>query len=594
MPLENHISEGTKALLQPVRHGFNPSSKGHNILYGRVVNIVLSQNDPLYKQYNTLEAIQFEPAQDRSIVDESGAVQKQYLIAYKFHSSIRTPVINEIVPLYSGPSINIQDINNQYSEAFYYGDPVGIYTSVEHNAAPDQNTIQNLNNFNSSQNKISSYQNSNTGITSNKAGTDTILASDTIKMGDYFTERGIKSLAPLEGDFKLEGRFGHSIRFGGTPASTISSNLGWKGNNIGSPVVIIRNNQARIDPGSNIAALFEDINQDGSSVYITSDQTIELILGSDNFDSYGQNNDNSQISTKVVIASAQIQTISQSAITSDISIPTDPNVLSVTQSSLQGSSGSSSDDLKYVPDNEDDLNFVQIGEDIPVPLTQGVILNNYNKNYQFVLSVNDASTVNTTLNKAPTLNISSVNAISKFAGQVSSVPTISKNGKALLDLLALTEGTIGQGNYNGYDIMVTGKLIPGYNSYDAAPMHPNIALKTEYKDKNGNIIYSGASGRYQFVIATWNVVMGKGTPLSKFNQDYACWKNILNSAKVPSNLIDKIGNDYNSFQQVINMMAPQWASLPVLNDPKGLYNQAGRFSFSTLYSYYQQILAKYQ
>lgn len=590
MAKENNISDGTKALLQPVRQASNHVGKGHNILYGRVINIALSQNDYLYKQYNVLEIIQFEPVQDRSIVDESGAIQKNYLVAYKFHPAVRTPIINEIVPLYNGPTINVQDINNQFSETFYYGDPVGIYTSIEHNAAPDQNTIQNLNNFNSFHNKISSYQNSNSGLSSNKNGTDTILSSNNIKFGDYFTEKGIKSLAPLEGDFKLEGRFGHSIRFGGTPSSKISSNLSWKGN-VGSPIVIIRNNQLKLDPGSNIDALFEDINQDGSSVYMTSDQTIELVLGSDNFDSYGQNNDNSQVNTKVIIPGSTIRPISQSAANSDnISVPMDVLTLPVTQSSLQAVSAPSvSNDLQFVPDNEDDLQFVQIGEDIPVPLTQGVFLNSYNKNYKFVTSVNGSSRSDTTLNSAPTINISSVNAISKYAGQVSSVPSITKNGKALLDLLALTEGTIGQGNYNGYDIMVTGKLVPGYTAPNATPPHPNIKIFVpEYN------IYSSATGRYQFVISTWNLIMGQKTTVSKFNQDYACWKNILNSANVPSILITKIDTDYSSFQQVINMMASQWASLPVLNDPKGLYKQAGRFSFNVLNTYYQQILSKYQ
>jgi len=588
MPRESHISDGAKALLRVGNSGQRVQGPGNNSFYGRVINIVLSQDDTLFKKYKVLEAIEFEPVHDRSIVAESGDKERSYLVAYKFHSSVRTPVINEIVPLFNAPNLLVQSIDSQFSEVFYYSDPVALYTAIEHNAAPDQNTLQNINNINSSQNKASSYQNSNTGVGTNSPGSDTILSKDSIKFGDYFLERGIKPLSPLEGDHKLEGRFGNSIRFGGTPSSKVSSNLSWQGTNVGSPAIIIRNNQRKIDPKINTDSLFEDINKDGSSLYILSDQVIELELASNNFDSYKQQNDNSQVKSQVIISSPTKQTVSQSANTSDTIAPlVDIQVSPVSQNSLHGSNTTPTSDLDAVPDNEDDLNFVQIGQDILVPLTQGVILNSFNTSYKFIEGTN-ASSGNISFRKAPTISLSSVNAIKSFAGQVSNVPTITNNGKALLDLLALTEGTIGQGSFNGYDLMVGGGLIPGYNSAISNPIHPNIKVYiTDYK------IYSTAAGRYQFVINTWNLVAGKDVMMSKFNQDYACWKNILNSANVPSLLITKSDTDFNSFKQVINMMASQWASLPVINDPKGLYKQAGRFSFETLYTYFKQILAKY-
>jgi len=582
MPRETYIADGSKALLNPVKHSTSDFKANNSFIYGRVVNISLSVDHPLYVKYKALELIEFEPVQDRSNVDKSGDIQKTYLIAYKSSPSVRTPLINEIVPLIVAPKYSVQQLSSQYSETFYYFDPISLYAAIEHNAAPDENTINNLNNPNSSQNKLSSYQNSSNGIL---PISNTISSNDTIKLGHYFTEKGIKSLLPLEGDHKIEGRFGNSIRLGGTPSNDISKNLSWKGSSVGSPSIIVRNN-----PNNNIKAdsIFEDINKDGSSFYILSDQTITLELASNNFDSYHQNNDNSSVKQQIVQQKKTSQSVTQSALHADNIIPSESLILPVSQSSLQGSSITTSNDLGSIPDNEDDLNFVQIGEDIPIPLTQGVILNKFNTKYVFITSVNNSSNTNV-IAKAPVVKTSFVNAINSFAGQVSNVPTISKNGKALLDLLALTEGTIGQGKFNGYDLIVGGNLIPGYDSAIANPPHPNIKIYIpEYK------VFSSAAGRYQFIINTWNLIMGNGATMNKFNQDYAGWKNILNSANVPSVLITKIDTDFNSFKQVINMMASQWASLPILNDPKGLYGQSGRFTFETLYTYYKQILSKYQ
>lgn len=591
MSRESSISEGTKALSHVSKTGTRGEVSQNNqpYLYGRVVSIVLSPDDPLFIQFGSLEVIQFEPIENITTFTKSGDINKNYIIAYKFYPSVKTPIINEIVPLYNAPDILVQLISGQFSQVFYYGNPVSIYTSIEHNAAPDNNTQQNLNNNQSSQNKIASYQGSTSGLPVNTPGTDTILSKTQIKFGDYFTERGVRGLLPLEGDYKLEGRFGHSIRFGGTPSGKIASDLLWKGSNIGSPLVIIRNGSRKIDSKANISAIAEDINLDGSSMYMFSDQTVELLLASNNFDSYNESNDNASSKSSVVVNTPQKQSVSQSANSTDaVTAPIEVPFIPVSNSSMHGGPTPPSNDLVFVPDNEDDLNFVQVGEDIPVPLTQGVILNNFNSNYKFVPGTNAASVTNPNVKKAPTLSLSSVNAIAKFAGTVNSVPLISRNGKALVDLLALTEGTMGQGNFNGYDIIVRGGLIPGFDTLNSSPPHPNILVNIpEYGVK------STAAGRYQFIIGTWNKVMGQGTLMSRFNQDLGCWRNILNSANVPTDLIAKIDTDRDSFNKVIDLMAYQWASLPTIKDPKGLNKQAGRFTFYSLYTYFLLILSKY-
>lgn len=583
MSKEISISEGTKAIIQTVDTQEPFRQEGSGVLHGRVVAICLSPSDPLFNTTNTLESIQFEPVVDVSVDRTSGDKTQTYLIAYKHDPSIRTPLINEIVTLTPAPSIGVQNVNTQFAKSYYYGNPISIYGAVEHNAAPDDNTLASLV---PSNNKLSSYNNASTGINNNTNGTDTIVKDDTLRLGSYFTEQGVKQLTPLEGDHKVEGRFGNSIRFGGSPSSDISQNTLWSGP-VGSPITIIRNGAAKTSPGANIPSVFEDINKDGSSVYFLSSQSIELVLACDNFDTYGITNNNSAVSSQVIVSAAKTQPTGSSLADDSTFTPTETPILPVSPSSLDGDTDVPSNDTDAIPDNEDDLNYVQIGIDIPVPLTQGTLLNNYDSSYVFTPGTNSSSTTNSSLVKGPKLSLSTNNAISNYAGTVSSVPSITKNGKALLDLISITEGTIGQGHFNGYDIMIGGTLIPGFTSYTSAPPHPNIAIKTEYPKP------STASGRYQFVINTWNLVMGAGTTMTKFNQDYACWKNILNSASVPSILISKIDTDQNAFNMVINMLANQWSSLPVTNDPKGLYKQAGKYSFATLYAYYQQILAKY-
>lgn len=585
MSKEVSISEGTKAIVQNAGSDQSIGKFDKSTLHGRVVNICLSVTDPLYDTTNTLESIQFEPVTDVTTDRKSGDKTKTYLIAFKSDPSIRTPLINEIVSLVPAPNINVQNINSQFAKAFYYGNPISIYGAVEHNAAPDDNTLDGLL-AKSQQNTLSSYNQSLSGVNNNTNGTDTIVSNDTLRLGNYFLEQGVKQLTPLEGDHKIEGRFGNSIRFGGSPSTDVSKNTLWSGP-VGTPITIIRNGARKIVPGVNTASIFEDINEDGSSVYFLQSQSIELVLGSDNFDTYSQNNDNSTVKSQIIIVASKTQPSGSSFADDDTIVPVETSTLPVSSSAIQGST-TVPNDISNIPDSEDDLNFVQIGEDIEVPLTQGVVLNNFNSSYNFTQGTNISSVLNTSLPKAPKVSLASVNAINGFSGTVSSVPLITRNGKALVDLVALTEGTMGTGKFNGYDIIVGGSFLPGFSSWTASPPHPNVKI---FISDYG--VYSSASGRYQFTINTWNLVMGAGTVMSKFNQDYACWKNILNSANVPTLLIGQIDSNQNSFNMVINMMATQWASLPLLNDPKGLYKQAGRFSFDTLYQYFNQILSKY-
>src|ERR1700749_2728176 len=192
------ITEGTRAItFVSNKNNIGSIRSNETFLHGRVVEIALSVSDQLFIQTNTLESILFEPVQEVSTDRKSGDQSKNYLIAFKSNPSVRTPLINEIVTLYPAPDIKVQNVNSQYSQVFYYNDPISIYGAVEHNAAPDNNTLTNLTS-NSQVNKLDKYQQSTTGMNSTTNGTDTIVKKDVIRLGAYYTEKGIKQLSPLE------------------------------------------------------------------------------------------------------------------------------------------------------------------------------------------------------------------------------------------------------------------------------------------------------------------------------------------------------------------------------------------------------------
>jgi hypothetical protein len=420
MSREIGIAEGTKAIMHDtLAAGLGDSSdSGTTGLFGRVIDISLTVNDQLYKDTNCLEAIKFEPVQDTTVFQESGDVKQDYLIAFKRHSSVRTPVLNEIVAIHTAPDLNAQIKSSQFSQVFYYSDPISLFNSTEHNALPDENTLNNLA-PGSKTNQLSSYQASTSGIKPTTNKSSTITNNDQVILGDYFTEKGIKPLSPLEGDYKLEGRFGNSIRFGGTPSTDITQDLLWSGP-VGNPITIIRNGQQKVDSGANIASLHEDINADGSSVYMLQGLSIKFVLASDNFDTYGQKINNNA-SSNVVQQSSPVIANNQSLDQSNDTIPPPFQVMPVASSAPTTTPAS---DLDNVPDNESDFNFVQIGDDIPVPLTQGTVLNSYSNLYKFTLGFDPTSTPSTNLTTAPG-QPSKINAINKYAGFVNKVPTIA-------------------------------------------------------------------------------------------------------------------------------------------------------------------------
>lgn len=96
------------------------------------------------------------------------------------------------------------------------------------------------------------------------------------KFGTYFKpDSRVRQLLHFEGDTIIEGRMGHSIRFGSSKSDPSTNGL--------APNIILRAGQAtgaEIGPTtskSKYGAILEDINKDVSSIWMVSDQTIPFI-----------------------------------------------------------------------------------------------------------------------------------------------------------------------------------------------------------------------------------------------------------------------------------------------------------------------------
>jgi hypothetical protein len=225
---------------------------------GRVVSIILDETHPRFKElgeWNGLGTIEY------TLVDQPIPPNQIYPTAKPYDPSVRNfPLINEIVLISPFPSTNIGDFST--SKTSYYVSIVGLWNHPHHNAFP-----QNSNILPPSQEK--DYVQTELG--SVRRVTD---QSTEIFLGRTFVERGnIHPLLPFEGDRILEGRWGNSIRFGSTVTGSINT---WSstGTN-GDPITILRNGQGNQTEEGWVPTI-EDINNDDSSIYLTSTQKIPL------------------------------------------------------------------------------------------------------------------------------------------------------------------------------------------------------------------------------------------------------------------------------------------------------------------------------
>ena len=97
-----------------------------------------------------------------------------------------------------------------------------------------------------------------------------IELEDDYTLHDFQLPKNVREIKSNEGDIKFNGRFGQSIRFGSNQKQIIADDTTGK---FDSPNVIIRAGQGE-NPTEEYKPVKEDINLDGSSLWMTTDQVI--------------------------------------------------------------------------------------------------------------------------------------------------------------------------------------------------------------------------------------------------------------------------------------------------------------------------------
>jgi hypothetical protein len=131
---------------------------------------------------------------------------------------------------------------------------------------------------------ISSLNLNNNILTPNR-GTGDIKKNGNVKLGEGINEESLSKIRKLllsSGDCTLEGKFGNTIRLGNSNTKTPWTPISDTNND---PILIIRNGQK--DPKETTNPVFEDINEDNSSIYLTKGQTIPINVISPNLETFG-------------------------------------------------------------------------------------------------------------------------------------------------------------------------------------------------------------------------------------------------------------------------------------------------------------------
>jgi hypothetical protein len=216
----------------------------------RVIDIIMDDEHPDYDTYggpNSIGMVYYRFISQEGM-DTSEEGESEYTgQAFPITTSHRLlPLKNEIILLTKGPDPLVDEGSG--AGRIYYTTSYSIWNHPHHNAIPVRTEDK------------PEEVNIGTGIE---------------------LDSKISPLQPFPGDVLMEGRLGQSIRFAGgfSTKSTFTDE-----SNVNKPLIIISNGQKETEDG--FLHIVEDINQDPSSIYMTSDNIIPLTLANEKRDSY--------------------------------------------------------------------------------------------------------------------------------------------------------------------------------------------------------------------------------------------------------------------------------------------------------------------
>jgi hypothetical protein len=274
--------EGQGAVVEISSGNYTNSFPSYNMASAyRVIDIVLDANHKLFKiagEWQGIGTIAYD-----SVINPSGQDSFSLPLARPILANNKTyPLIGEIVHIITAPDTRIGKVTNSTNS--YYINTIGLWNTANHNAYPINSNIPPP-----SQQKTYTM----TELGSLRTVTDQYTK---LNLGNTFQERGyIHSLVAYEGDMIYEGRWGNSIRFGSTiktkdPEAIGLNNWSQGLSTSGDPITIIRNGQPlKENKTAGYLPIIENINDDLTSIYLTSTQTIPLNASSVSYFSYPSN-----------------------------------------------------------------------------------------------------------------------------------------------------------------------------------------------------------------------------------------------------------------------------------------------------------------
>lgn len=182
------------------------------------------------------------------------------------------PLTNETVLVIA--LANKEYKNNFNTLTFYYLSPLNLWNNNQSNPIPYPTETITPPSQNKGYLEVENVGNPNKPASS---------SNTTLTPGTYFNEDNIPNPTyPFEGDYIIDGRFGNSLRFGNTvPNGTAPIENNWSSTgSIGDPITILTNNKHKTQPSFN--SITEDVNLDGSSIYLTSTQKLPIEVSSTN------------------------------------------------------------------------------------------------------------------------------------------------------------------------------------------------------------------------------------------------------------------------------------------------------------------------
>ena len=262
-------------------------SQFYELEVGEVLDILLTEEDLLERQPNVEDFpesnfLYIGMCKVRLLNSEQGVPEETLDWAFPLDGNIKTyPLIGEYV------------IVARYLETRFYSQNVNFLSQINTNSVPGLSSTATI-----PGNSQSDYSDVDSGETA-----PTEISDNEFTLGEFFKrKRYIRQLKPYEGDLTIQGRFGNTIRLG----SDISDDSDLQRTGVGdedglvdSPNIKMRTGQLtdldkdttsedvkafeddKNSEGKFQPYVIEDINADGSSFYMTTNEKVPLNRATD-------------------------------------------------------------------------------------------------------------------------------------------------------------------------------------------------------------------------------------------------------------------------------------------------------------------------